>query len=137
MGPIGLIGITGLLALTAACASSAARDSSSSPAASSSASREAQEQTVNHLTPTRDSVGKAPARFTWTGIPGADSYSIGIWNEVDVLVWRQNNIPATSVAVPEDVQLEPGTYFWAVSALREGQQLAESGLAAFVVRTIP
>ena len=55
----------------------------------------------------------------------------------DVLVWRQNNIPTNSVETPEDVQLDPGTYFWSVSALREGRELADSGLSAFVVRTTP
>ena len=82
-------------------------------------------------------INRSPSRFVWTKIDGADSYSIGVWNEVDMLVWRQNNIATTSVTVPEDVRLEPGTYFWSVSALREGQQVAESGLAAFVVRTSP
>jgi len=82
-------------------------------------------------------VGPAPTRFAWTAIDGADLYAIGIWNEVDVLIWRQDNIASSSVTLPDTVQLEPGTYFWAVSALREGSQIAESGLAAFVVRTAP
>ena len=41
------------------------------------------------------------------------------------------------VGQAEDVPLEPGTYFWSISALREDNQIAESGLAAFVVRPIP
>ena len=71
------------------------------------------------------------------GRAGRDSYSIGVWNEIDMLVWRQNGISATSVARPDDVTLEPGTYFWSVSALRNGEELADSGLSAFVVRTSP
>jgi len=43
----------------------------------------------------------------------------------------------TSVARPDDVNFEPGTYFWSVSALRNGEELADSGLSAFVVRTSP
>ena len=70
-------------------------------------------------------------------MPGADSYSIGVWNDVDVLVWRQNHIPTNAVALPGEVNFEPGTYFWSVSALRDEQLIAESGLAAFVVRTEP
>jgi hypothetical protein len=89
------------------------------------------------VAPPRDSVGSAPKTFSWTAVEGADSYSIGIWNEVDVLVWRQNNIATNSVARPDDVPLEPGTYFWSVSALRNGEELADSGLSAFVVRTSP
>jgi hypothetical protein len=89
------------------------------------------------VAPPRDSVGSAPKTFSWTAVQGADSYSIGIWNEVDVIVWRQNNIPTNSVTRPDDVPLEPGTYFWSVSALRNGEELADSGLSAFVVRTSP
>ena len=94
-------------------------------------------QRLDHVMPARDSVGSAPKTFSWTTVPGADSYSIGIWNEVDVLIWRQNGISTTSVTRPDDVSLEPGTYFWSVSALRNGEELADSGLSAFVVRTSP
>ena len=94
-------------------------------------------QRLDHVSPARDSVGSAPKTFTWTAVQGADSYSIGIWNEIDMMVWRQNGIPTTSVTRPDDVPLEPGTYFWSVSALRNGQELADSGLSAFVVRTSP
>src|SRR6476646_7795417 len=69
-------------------------------------------QRLDHVSPARDSIGSAPKMFSWTAVPGADSYSIGVWNEIDMLVWRQNDIPATSVARPDDVTLEPGTYFW-------------------------
>jgi len=94
-------------------------------------------QRLDHVSPARDSIGSAPKMFSWTAVPGADSYSIGVWNEIDMLVWRQNDIPATSVTRPDDVALEPGTYFWSVSALRNGEELADSGLSAFVVRTSP
>ena len=120
-----------LIAAATACTPSAARNGDLP------AQNPARGRNVDHILPARDSIGAAPTRFTWTAIDGADLYAIGIWNEVDVLVWRQDNIPSTSVTLPADVHLEPGTYFWAVSALREGSQIAESGLAAFVVRTAP
>jgi hypothetical protein len=94
-------------------------------------------KTIEPLAPARDSVGIAPARFAWTAIDGADTYAIGIWNEVDVLIWRDDHVTTTSVARPETLQLEPGTYFWSVSALRQGQEIGDSGLTAFVVRTAP
>jgi hypothetical protein len=123
------------VALGVSCAQSASRHE---PAPASTASRtEPVGQNIDHVSPARDSIIRAASRFAWTPIQGADSYSIGIWNEVDVLVWRQNNVPTTSVTMPADVQLEPGTYFWSVSALRNGQEVADSGLAAFVVRTTP
>lgn len=123
------------LAMGIACSPSAARHENTQ--ATRSVPDPTRASLINHLVPARDSIGRAPASFSWTAVAGADSYSIGVWNEVDVLVWRQNHITGTSVARPEDVPLEPGTYFWSISALREDNQIAESGLAAFVVRTIP
>jgi hypothetical protein len=123
-----------LLAATAACSPAAARRDD--PGRPSPTNRNAR-RNIEHLVPARDSVGTAPARFAWTAVEGADGYAIGIWNEVDVLVWRDDHVPMNSVAPPEDLRLEPGTYFWSVSALRDGQEIADSGLAAFVVRTAP
>jgi hypothetical protein len=122
--------VAALIAATAACTPSAAKNGDTPQ-------QPARAKNVDHISPARDSVGPAPTRFAWTAIEGADLYAIGIWNEVDVLVWRQDNVPATSVTLPDSVHLDPGTYFWSVSALREGSQIAESGLAAFVVRTAP
>jgi hypothetical protein len=90
---------------------------------------------LDHLIPARDSQGSLPSRFEWTPVPGADSYSVGIWNEVDVMVWRADHIPTNSFDRPESMRLDPGTYFWSISALRNGDEIASSGLAAFVVRS--
>jgi hypothetical protein len=125
-----------IAALTASCADKSALPGVAAPAGQPAGSARV-EQRLDHISPARDSVGSAPKTFSWTKVEGADSYSIGVWNEVDVLVWRQNDIPATSVSRPEDVQFEPGTYFWSVSALRNGEEVADSGLSAFVVRTGP
>ena len=89
---------------------------------------------LDHLIPARDSQGNLPSRFEWTAVPGADSYSVGIWNEVDTLIWRLDHIPTNSFTSPADLRLDPGTYFWTISALREGEEITTSGLAAFVVR---
>lgn len=90
--------------------------------------------TLDHLAPARDSIGGTPSRFEWTPVEGADEYVIGVWTEVDVLVWRQDDLRQTSVARPADVELEPGTYFWSVLALRQDRPVADSGRSAFVVR---
>lgn len=126
--------VIALAVLAASCTHPGAAQQASPSAAAAS---RAGSQRLDHVMPARDSVGSAPKTFSWTVVQGADSYSIGVWNEVDVLVWRQNNIPTNSVARPDDVPLEPGTYFWSVSALRDGEELADSGLSAFVVRTSP
>ena len=90
-------------------------------------------QVIDHIAPARDSSGPPPSRFEWTSAKGADRYSIGVWSEVDVLMWRQDNLSATSVERPVELRLAPGTYFWSVAAWREGRPIAESGRAAFVV----
>jgi len=89
---------------------------------------------LNHLIPARDSQGSLPSRFEWTAVPGADSYSVGIWNEVDMLIWRMDHITTNSFERPDTLRLEPGTYFWTISALRQGEEITTSGLSAFVVR---
>jgi hypothetical protein len=127
----------GLVALSAGCASTSDRSVGSLRGATA-VERQiegsgAAMPRLDHVMPARDSQGKLPTRFEWTAVPGADSYSIGIWNEVDMLIWRQDRI-TTNFFVPTDLRLEPGTYFWTISALREGEEIAASGLSAFVVR---
>jgi hypothetical protein len=94
-----------------------------------------QRPVIEHLTPRRDAVGGVPAYFEWTRVENADRYAIGLWNDVDILVWRLQDVPENRVEWPKDEPLEPGTYFWAVTAFRGNQPVAESGRAAFVVRT--
>jgi hypothetical protein len=91
--------------------------------------------TIDHVSPRRDSVGHAPTRFEWTAAEGANQYAIGIWNDVDRLMWRSDHVRGTSVDVPKDVEFEFGTYFWMVTALQDDRPVAESGRAAFVVTT--
>ena len=93
----------------------------------------AQSQTINHVKPRRDSSGPNPDRLEWTEVKGADSYAVGVWNEVDVVVWKRGNIKTNSVEWPKDIVLDAGTYFWSVLALRDGRPIADSGLAAFIV----
>lgn len=88
---------------------------------------------LDHLIPARDAQGSQPTRFEWTTVPGADSYTIGIWNEIDMMIWRKDDV-ATNSFVPTDLRLDPGTYFWTISAVQGGNEIAASGLSAFVVR---
>ena len=90
--------------------------------------------TIDHVTPARDSVGERPTRFEWTAAKGADHYAIGVWDDIDRLVWRQDHIQGTSVTMPGEVELGFGTYFWSVIALNGDQPVAETGRSAFVVR---
>lgn len=89
---------------------------------------------LNHLIPARDSQGSLPKRFEWTAVQGADSYTVGIWNEIDMMIWKRANITTTSITDLDDLKLDPGTYFWTISAVRDGEEITSSGLSAFVVR---
>jgi hypothetical protein len=90
---------------------------------------------IDHLAPRRDSVGRQPTRFEWTKVEGADSYAIGVWNDVETMVWRQDGIQGNVVDWPKEERLDAGTYFWSVTALKDGHAIGDSGRAAFVVRT--
>jgi hypothetical protein len=101
--------------------------------AATQAAEQPQAQTIEHLSPRPDSTGRTPVRFAWSAVKDADRYAIGIWNEVDVLVFRRDDLGEPFVQWPAGHRLDPGTYFWSVIALHENRAIAESGRAAFVV----
>jgi hypothetical protein len=90
-------------------------------------------QTIDHVAPRRDSTGATPSRFEWTRVEGADRYVIALYDDVDVLMWRHNDVREPSVEWPAALRVEPGTYFWMVMAFRDDRPIAESGRSAFVV----
>jgi hypothetical protein len=104
------------------------RDASPSPAAD-----ERPAPRLDHMAPPRDSIGAAPKFFEWTPVDGADRYALGIFNEIDVIVWRRDDIRTTSIEWPPELKLEFGTYMWSVTALRGDIPIAESGRSAFVI----
>jgi hypothetical protein len=89
---------------------------------------------IEHLVPARDSVGAAPKKFAWTPAGGEVRYEMGVWNEVDTMLWQTRDLRETSIATPAELVFEPGTYWWGVIAVRDGRVVAESGRSAFVVR---
>ena len=119
-----------MVAVCLACTAPPGRDGS----AVSQSQAERRAPKLDHLTPARDSVGDAPSEFSWTPVEGADHYAIGVWSEVDVMVWRRDDVPGARVTLPPEMRFEPGTYFWSVTALRGAVPLADSGRSAFVVR---
>jgi hypothetical protein len=104
------------------------RDTSSTPAADQRPAPR-----LDHIAPPRDSIGAAPKFFEWTPVDGADRYALGILNDIDVIVWRRDDIRTTSIDWPPALELEFGTYMWSVTALRGDIPLAESGRSAFVI----
>ncbi len=124
-------GIAVALVVAFACARASAPVEGSTAAAP--AQSESRKQVIMHLTPRPDSVGGLPEKFEWTAVANADSYSIGLWNEVDRMIFRQNDLKTNSLLWPREFTLEMGTYLWSVTALSKGRPIGDSGLAAFVV----
>lgn len=123
-------------ALTIAAAVACRADGSAAAEQSGQAAQPAApSRDIRHLEPAPDSVGPQPQHFRWSSAPAADSYTLRIWNEADVRVYSETGITTTSADVPQDSEIPAGTYFWAVVGMRGEQPVAESGLAAFVVRT--
>ncbi|MEP7116437.1 MAG: hypothetical protein ABI880_02575 [Acidobacteriota bacterium] len=87
---------------------------------------------IDHLTPRPDFVGTQPQRFEWTAAAGVDRYAVGIWNDVDRLMWRDDRVAGAAVS-PTGLHLDPGTYYWVVTGVRDDREIADSGRAAFVV----
>jgi hypothetical protein len=108
----------------------------SAPQAAPAAVEEAKIQKIQieHVIPRRDFVGKAPAFFEWTAAAGADHYAISVENEIEIVMFEQDGITATSVPWPKELKLDPGTYFWRIAGLKGDRVIADSGRAAFVLR---
>jgi hypothetical protein len=125
-----------VLATTVACTPAAAQRDTSTPAETETVATPVQDdEVIKHVLPRPDAIGPLPAKFEWTAVPNAAEYSLGIWNEVDRMVFRVDHIPANSYETTKEFELEAGTYFWSISAESGGHEIARSGLAAFVVRT--
>ena len=123
---------------SAVASASAAEPPSTAPASgdttASAASASTAAADIQHLTPKPNFVGPPPQRFEWAAAPGADNYTFGLWTEFDVMLVEMPNIHATAVTWPKDTPpLDPGTYYWSVTAFEGRTGIATSGLAAFVV----
>ena len=125
-----------MLFASVACAqaSEAPASASAAPAigAEALATAASEAQNIDHLAPTRDSVGAQPKKFEWTAVPGAEGYAFLLVNEIDIEIW-ETTLQATTLDLPTELVLDSGTYYWAVGAFRGGHQMAYSGRAAFVV----
>jgi hypothetical protein len=123
--------IAGLLLLAAIACSTDATTPAPNRAGSAAT---VQTKDIKHIEPAPDSVGPQPVRFVWSEVDAAESYTLRIWNEADVRVASETGITTTSAEFPKDADMPAGTYFWSVVAMRGDDAIAESGLAAFVVR---
>lgn len=128
----GFLGVLGFLGFVG-CSPHSAQEVAAPAAAVAPITRD----TIEHVTPKRDFVGAAPSRLEWTAVDGVDSYGVTVINEVDALLVEYRGVKGTSIDWPNEVKLEPGTYFWRVVGVNDGRSVADSGRAAFVVTGNP
>lgn len=89
---------------------------------------------LDHVWPPRDFIGPRPEYFEWTRVEGADHYAIVVYDEIDRVSWRDDEVRDISVALADDVPLEQGTYLWTVIALdSDNRPIISSGRSAFVI----
>ena len=122
-----------LLATFGASACASPSDAGGEASAAASQAPPLELRVIQHEAPKRDFVGPPPSEFRWSPIEGADRYAIGLWNDTDRLMWRKDDITSPQVAMPKELYLDYGTYFWSVSALQNDREIAKSGMAAFVI----
>ena len=124
--------VVACVAIALACATPAGQSGATAPAPPSDVQNRL--GVIDPVTPERDSVGPPPKGFEWTAIEGADHYELGLSNDLDGVVFSHNDVRGTTLAMPAEVSLMAGTYFWRVTAERAGRLVGDSGRSAFVVR---
>ena len=73
-------------------------------------------------------VTSTPTQFEWQAVSGAKIYQVRVYAEDGTLVWTSDDLTATSTAWPASVTLGAAPYYWGVTALSDGEIVAESGL---------
>jgi hypothetical protein len=108
----------------------------SMPEAASAPVQEAkiQKTQIEHVIPQRDFVGRTPTVLEWTKVPGVDTYTVSVENEIEISVFEQEGVVTNSMPWPKGIKVDPGTYFWRIVGLKGEHIVADSGRAAFVVR---
>ena len=72
--------------------------------------------------------------FTWKPVTGATQYHIVVYSPEGNRTFEVRDLTTAGVKLGEGVQLAPGKYSVQVTALRDGQTLAESPRTQFEIR---
>ena len=72
--------------------------------------------------------------FTWTAVPAATAYQIVVFSPEGNRAFEVRDLTTAGVKLADSVQLPPGKYSVQVTALRDGQTLAESARTTFDIR---
>lgn len=74
----------------------------------------------------------ADRHFAWQPVPGADSYELRVHTDDGGRVFTSRR-DETSADLPADTQMPRGSYYWLVTAFKDGATIASSPLIPFRV----
>ncbi len=77
-----------------------------------------------------------PLTFEWEEFRGADAYTLELFDEALLLVWKSQATALSRLNLPEEVVKRiplNKRYFWLITAYKRGARLAESTLASFTL----
>jgi hypothetical protein len=66
--------------------------------------------------------------FEWKPVANANHYRVELYAVDGLPLWKSADLVATAVRWPTTLKAVPGTYYWQVVAIRDGRELATSGL---------
>ena len=72
--------------------------------------------------------------FTWKPVNGATQYHVVVFTPEGNRAFEVRDLTTAGVKLSDGLQLPPGKYSVQVTALRDGQTLAESGRTEFEIR---
>jgi hypothetical protein len=72
--------------------------------------------------------------FDWNPIDGATDYRVVVFTDDGERSFEVHDLRTTSVALAKTVTLPAGSYFWQVTALRDGQAVGESARIPFTIK---
>src|ERR671913_40384 len=72
--------------------------------------------------------------FTWKPVDGATQYQVVVFTPEGNRAFEVRDLTTAGVKLSDNLQLPPGTYSVQVTALRDGQTVAQSTRTAFDIR---
>jgi hypothetical protein len=72
--------------------------------------------------------------FTWKPVNGATQYHVVVFTPEGNRAFEVRDLTTAGVKLSDNLQFPPGKYSVQVTALRDGQTLAESGRTEFEIR---
>jgi hypothetical protein len=72
--------------------------------------------------------------FTWTAVPAATEYHVVVYTPQGSRAFEVRDLKTAGVKLSDTVQLPPGKYSVQVTALRDGQTVAESARTEFDIK---